>query len=230
MRDEMSLRESEPELGEIDAYEMPIDDPPFPLVIRGYDRGAVDEYLEVTSARLDELEALQSPSVAVKEALERLADDTGGILKEAHGTAEGVMTRAREDSDRMVREAREEAERTIASAEARSRQIALDIDGLWQERMRLVEDVQAVSVHLAQIADDAIARFPPEEQEEAVADTGVVVAEPVEDVVEQPTEAFDVAEMLAAEEAEAVPDEEPAPDEKPLVEGLDDLEPPPEFR
>jgi cell division septum initiation protein DivIVA len=224
MRDEMSLRESEPELGAIDAYEMPIDDPPFPLVIRGYDRGAVDEYLEVTSARLDELEALQSPSVAVREALERLADDTGGILKEAHGTAEGVLTRARDEAERTIREANEQAERTVASAEARARQIAIDIDALWQERMRLIEDVQGVSAHLSQIADEAVSRFPPEEQEEAVAgDAGVVVAEPLDEVVEQPTEAFDVAEMLAAEDdAEAV-DEPPPPD------GLDDLEPPPEF-
>ena len=228
MRDEMSLRESEPELGAIDAYELPIDDPPFPLVIRGYERHAVDEYLEVTSARLDELEALQSPSVAVKEALERLADDTGGILKEAHGTAEGVLTRARDEAERTIREANEQAERTIASADARARQIAIDIDALWQERMRLIEDVQSVSVQLSQIADEAVMRFPPEEQEEAVAGdpTGVVVAEPLDEVVEQPTEAFDVAEMLAEEEAE----EDAAPDEKPLPDGLDDLEPPPEFR
>ena len=219
MRDEMTLRESEPELGAIDAYELPIDDPPFPLVIRGYDRGAVDEYLEVTSARLDELEALQSPSVAVKEALERVADDTGGILKEAHGTAEGVLTRARDEADRTVREANEQAERTVASAEARARQIAIDIDALWQERMRLIEDVQAVSVHLAQIADEAVSRFPPEEQEEAVA-ASVVVAEPLDEVVEQPTEAFDVAEMLATEDES---------DEPPFPDGLDDLEPPPEF-
>lgn len=229
MRDEMSLKESEPELGAIDAYEMPIDDPPFPLVIRGYDRHAVDEYLEVTSARLDELEALQSPSVAVKEALERLANDTGGILKEAHGTAEGVLTRARDEAERTIREANEQAERTIASADARSRQIAIDIDALWQERMRLIEDVQAVSLHLSQIADEAVSRFPPEEQEEAVADQGVIVAEPLDEAVEQPTEAFDVAEMLAAEGEEAVSDEA-APDELPLPDGLDDLDPPPEFR
>jgi cell division septum initiation protein DivIVA len=227
MRDETSLTEVEPELGAIEAYELR-EEPPFPLVIRGYDRRSVDEYMEATSARLAELEALQSPSVAVQEALERVADDTGGILKEAHETADGVMKRAREEADRLVTEAREEADRTIASAEARVRQLVIDTDALWQERMRLIEDSRVVAASLAEIADVATERFPaeelpPEEEEGA----GVVVAEAVDELVEQPTEAFDVAEMLAAEEADLSQAEA---DERPLPEGLDDLEPPPEFR
>jgi vacuolar-type H+-ATPase subunit H len=219
MRDETSLSEIEPELGAIDAYELRGDESPFPLVLRGYDRRSVDEYLEVTAARLAELEALQSPSMAVREALERVADDTGGILKEAHETADGVLTRAREEADRLVSEAREEADHTIASAEARVRQIGIDTDALWQERLRLIEDAQAISVSLAAIADEAAGRFPAWEPEETE-DSGVVSADPVEEeeVLEQPTEAFDVSEMLAAEE------------EQPLPDGLEDLEPPPEFR
>jgi cell division septum initiation protein DivIVA len=224
MRDEMYLSDVEPELGAIDAYQAN-DEPPFPLVIRGYDRRAVDEYLEATSARLAEVEALELPSVAVKEAIERVADDTGGILKQAHETADSVMTRAREEADRMVREARDEADQTIASAEARVRQIGIDTDALWQERLRLIEDAQAVAVSLATLGEEAAARFPAWEPEEEHLDgSGVVAAEPVDEVVEQPTEAFDVAEMLASEEAE-----EPDADEERLPDGLDDLEPPPEF-
>jgi cell division septum initiation protein DivIVA len=220
MRDEMSLTEVEPELGAIDAYEMRADEPPFPLVIRGYDRRSVDEYLEATSLRLGELEALQSPSVAVQEALERVANDTGSILKEAHETAEGVLTRAQEEADRLVREAREEADRTVASAEARVRQIGIDTDALWQERLRLIEDAQGTAVALSALAEEAAARFPAwEPEDEPQADAGVVAVEPVDEVVDQPTEAFDVAEMLAAEEDE----------ERPLPDGLEELEPPPEF-
>lgn len=210
MRDEMSLTEVEPELGAIDAYEMR-DEPPFPLVIRGYDRGSVDEYIEAVDARLAELEAMQSPSLAVQEALERVASDTGSILKEAHETADGVMTRAREEADRLVREAREEADRTVASAEARVRQIGIDTDALWQERLRLIEDAQATAAALSTLAEEAAGRFPAWEPEDAEAGAdGVVAVEPGEEPpVEQPTEAFDVAEMLAAEDL--------------------DLEPPPEF-
>jgi cell division septum initiation protein DivIVA len=211
MRDEMSLREVEPELGAIDAYELPHDEPPFPLVIRGYDRRAVDDYLEMTTSRLAELEALQSPSVAVMQAVERVADDTGGILKTAHETAHGIVSRAREEADRTLTEARDEAERTIASAEARARQIALDTDALWQERMRLIDDAHAVAASLAEIADVAAARFPAEEQDEAV---------------EQPTESLDMTAMWAAEDRAA---DTVAVDEE-LPDGLDDLDPPPEFR
>src|SRR3954463_12029250 len=221
MRDEMSLTEVEPELGAIDAYDARGAEAPFPLVIRGYERRSVDEYLDAANARLAELEALQSPSLAVQEALERVAADTGSILKEAHETADGVMSRAREEAERLVREAREDAERTVASAEARVRQIGIDTDALWQERLRLIEDAQATAVSLSALAEEAAGRFPAWEPEDEEApqpspDAGVVVADPVDEApvdeapVEQPTEAFDVAEMLAAEEEL-------------------DLEPPPEF-
>jgi cell division septum initiation protein DivIVA len=233
MRDETSLTEIEPELGAIDAYELPHDEPPFPLVIRGYDRRAVDDYLDATSARLAELEALQSPSVAVMQAVERVADDTGGILKTAHETAHGIVTRARAEADRTLTDARDEADRTISAAQARARQIAIDTDALWQERMRLIEDAHQVSASLAQIADVAAARFPAEEPEE---------------IVEQPTEALDMTAMWAAEDeasdtvAVAEPEEEhaehlepealaePEAGDESLPDGLDDLEPPPEFR
>jgi hypothetical protein len=107
--------------------------------------------------------------------------------------------------------------------------------------MRLIDDAQAVSASLAQLAETAVGRFPAEElvEEDLPVDSGVVVAEPVDgvvdEVVEQPTEALDVAEIWAAEdaegadvqaEAEVMPGDEP----RPLPEGLDDLEPPPEFR
>src|SRR5436189_3474932 len=163
MRDEIGVRDVEPELGGIDAFDTRPDEPLFPLVIRGYDRGMVEEHVELLTGRLAELEAMQSPSVAVQEALERVAADTGSILKEAHETADGVLTRARGEADRMVHEAREEADRTIASAEARVRQLAIDTDALWQERMRLIDDSRAVAGSLTQIADEAADRFPPEE-------------------------------------------------------------------
>jgi cell division septum initiation protein DivIVA len=206
MRDETGVRDVEPELGAIDAYDTRPDEPLFPLVIRGYDRRMVEEHVELLTGRLAELEALQSPSVAVQDALERVANDTGSILKEAHETADGVLSRARGEADRMVREARDEADRMIASAEARVRQLAIDTDTLWQERMRLIDDSRAVAMSLSAIADEAAERFPPDEEEPAE--------------VDQPTEAFDVAEMLAAEDQ---------PEERPLPDGLEELEPPPEF-
>ena len=174
MQDETGVRDVEPELGAIDAYDTRPDEPLFPLVIRGYDRRMVEEHVELLTGRLIELEAMQSPSVAVQEALERVAADTGSILKEAHETADGVLSRARGEADRMVREAREEAERTIASAEARVRQLAIDTDSLWQERMRLIDDSRAVAGSLTQIADEAADRFPPEAEVVTLSSTHMV--------------------------------------------------------
>jgi cell division septum initiation protein DivIVA len=233
MANEMSLHEVEPELGEIDAYALPADEPPFPIAIRGYDRRSVEEFVDLISARVEELESLALPSRAVKQAIEQVADDTGGILQTAHETAEEIVTRAREDSERMVREAREEAERTIATAQARARQIGIDTDGVWQERMRLIEDAQAVSAALAEVAETAVVRFPPDEAPDPSAF----------EVVDQPTEALDVTAIWAAEdEAEASEqriegdavaegeDEASASDDEVGPAGLDDLDPPPEFR
>jgi cell division septum initiation protein DivIVA len=133
--------------------------PAFPLVIRGYERRAVDDYVEALSARIAELEALQSPSVAVKQAVERAADDTASVLNTAHETADGIVTRARQEADRTLTQARAQAERMVADAEARLREIALETDALWQERARLVADAQAVSTQLAELADAAAVRF-----------------------------------------------------------------------
>lgn len=221
MREETSMREVEPELGAIDAYEGRADEPLFPMVLRGYDRRLVEEHVELLSARVAELEALQSPSIAVQEALERVAEDTGSILKEAHETADGVLARARAESERLMREAREQAERTIASAEARVRQLSIDTDALWAERMRLIEDSRAVAASLTEIADAAAARFPADAVEQTEEEPAP------EEIVEQPTVGFDVAEMLATEEeARTAPAE---PKERPLPDWLDELEPPPEF-
>jgi vacuolar-type H+-ATPase subunit H len=248
MRDETSMTGVEPELGAIDAYALHPEEPPFPLVIRGYDRRLVDEYIDASSARIAELEALQSPSEAVRQALERVADDTGSILKEAHETADGVVIRARELAARTVRDARAEAAGLIAGAEAKMRHLAVDTDALWQERMRLIDDTRAISASLAEIAEEAVARFPvefvpePEPGPEPAADaSGVVVADALDEVLMQPTEAIDVEAIWAAEdeaeaaEAGATPADEGNVDERvgtdrPLPEGLDDLEPPPEFR
>src|SRR3982750_4298783 len=100
MRDETGMTSVEPELGAIEAYDARPDEPLFPLVLRGYDRRMVEEHVEILTGRLAELEAMQSPSVAVQEALERVAADTGSILKEAHETADGVLSRARAEAGR----------------------------------------------------------------------------------------------------------------------------------
>ena len=96
MRDETSLSEVEPDLGEIDAYETR-DEPPFPLVIRGYDRHSVDEHVELLTMRVAELEALQSPSIAVQAEQPRRFIDYFIFLIFAFRIKKGVVSSFLED-------------------------------------------------------------------------------------------------------------------------------------
>ena len=61
-------------------------DADFPVVLRGYDRVAVDAYVKKTSQLVAELQATRSPEAAVRRALERVGEQISGILQRAHDT------------------------------------------------------------------------------------------------------------------------------------------------
>src|SRR5919109_5691718 len=79
----------------------------FPGSVRGYDRAAVDAYVEQVNAAIAELEVRSSPRAAVRHALEQVGEQTSGILQ-----------RAREAADEITTSARHEAEETTARAKA----------------------------------------------------------------------------------------------------------------
>src|SRR5258707_10706089 len=58
--------------------------PGFRVVMRGYDRFAVDAYVAQTRRQLDELQATRSPEAAVRRALEQVGDEVAGIRSEEH--------------------------------------------------------------------------------------------------------------------------------------------------
>jgi hypothetical protein len=62
----------------------------FPLVLRGYDRVAVDAYVRKTSQLVAELQATRSPDAAIRRALERVGAEVSSILQRAHETAEEI--------------------------------------------------------------------------------------------------------------------------------------------
>ena len=67
----------------------------FPVVRRGYDRFAVDAYVKRTSQLVAELQATRSPEAAVRRAIERMGEQTSGILQRAHDTAEQITAQSR---------------------------------------------------------------------------------------------------------------------------------------
>lgn len=190
----------------------------FPTVMRGYDRDAVDAYVERVNRLIAELEISRSPESAVKHAVAQVSEETRGILERAHETAEEITAKSRSRADDRLQEAEREAAEVREAAEARVRELDADAEAIWHERVRLIEDVREVAHQLMAVADEAAARFPtahPEDETQALA-AGVVAAEPPE----LETEVFDAdsVETAAAPdepvEALAEEDDEPAEEQE----------------
>jgi hypothetical protein len=135
----------------------------FPLVLRGYDRIAVDAYVRRTSQLVAELQATRSPEAAVRRALERVGEEVSGILQRAHETAERITAKSRGDAEDRLEVARQEAAALTAAAERRVKELDTETDRIWAERHRIVEDARLLASELLTLADSAAARFPAEE-------------------------------------------------------------------
>jgi cell division septum initiation protein DivIVA len=95
-------------------------DPTFPASVRGYDRRAVDTYVERVNGLIAELQVSGSPRAAVRHALDRVGEQTAGILQRARETAEEITTGAREEAEETTGRARAEAEDVIGAAERKA--------------------------------------------------------------------------------------------------------------
>jgi DivIVA domain-containing protein len=71
----------------------------FPIGLRGYDRGAVDRYVQRVNRVIAELEISSSPDSAIRAALEEVSDETRGLLERAHETADEITARSRARAD-----------------------------------------------------------------------------------------------------------------------------------
>ncbi len=184
----------------------------FPAAIRGYDRDAVDDYVERVNRLIAELEISRSPESAVKHAVAQVSEETRGILERAHETAEEITARSRARADDRIQEAEREAAKIREAAEARVRELDADAEAIWAERMRLISDMRDIAERLTGVADDAAARFPTAHDEETQAlpagGPETVVFDGADEVVETmaaPDEPVD--ETIALGEGEEGPDE-----------------------
>jgi DivIVA domain-containing protein len=92
----------------------------FPVVVRGYDRRAVDDYVTRVNRVVAELEATRSPQSAVKHALRRTEDERSEILKEAYEIGGEVTAAAEARADEMIAKAKTEAVEIVVSASDRA--------------------------------------------------------------------------------------------------------------
>jgi vacuolar-type H+-ATPase subunit H len=169
----------------------------FPIVLRGYDRMAVEGYVARVVATVAELEAARSPEGAVSRALDQVGEETSSILKRAQETADEMIAKARAESEERVRNAERETEAMVRDAETRARELDTDNDALWAQRRQLIEDLRGLASELLRVSDEAVERLPPppgRARAIVAARTGVPDAGR-NGVVEQPTQAMSPLEL-----------------------------------
>jgi len=140
----------------------------FPVALRGYDRDAVDEYVQDVNRIIAELQVGRSPQSAIRHALDQMSDETRGILERAHETADEITARSRAQADDRLQWAEREARDAIAAATQRVHDLEADAERVWQERQALIDDLNRVAVELKAVTDDAGVRFPLEPKEETM--------------------------------------------------------------
>ena len=172
----------------------------FPIVLRGYDRLAVDAYVKRTSQLVAELQATRTPEAAVRRALERVGEEVSGILQRAHDTAEQIAAQSRIDAENRLEAARVEAAEITADSHRSLKELDAETDRIWAERHRIVEDARELASQLLALAESAIQRFPaaddvdvgsvPEAESDEVAldDGDATAVMPPLDLDEPPTE------------------------------------------
>ena len=93
----------------------------FPTALRGYDRAAVDRYVEEVNRLIAELEISSSPESAIRRALEEVSEETSALLQRASEAGDEITARSRARADDRLQQAEREANemREAAAREAR---------------------------------------------------------------------------------------------------------------
>ena len=157
----------------------------FPLAVRGYDRGAVDAFVQEVLEVVSELERRQTRETVVQSALDEIGEETAGILQRAHETADEITARSRAQAEGRIQRAEREADMLRQQADAYSEQLIVDTRILWEERQRLLQDIRQLADEVLATAEDASERVTQpalisEEEPEAGAEEEVV---PVDELV-----------------------------------------------
>jgi cell division initiation protein len=160
----------------------------FPVVMRGYDRAAVDAFVREVVQLVQELESRQSQESVVQRALAEVGEETTSILQRAHETADEIAARSRAQAEGRIQRAEREAELVRRQADAYSEKIVVDTRLLWDERQRLIDDIRQLADDVLNTAEDALERvsMPQMLSEETEEDTTVSENGPPTEPVELP--------------------------------------------
>ena len=143
----------------------------FQTVLHGYDRDAVDDYIDGLEHEIGQMAAKLSaqrsappppPAPSVEDEIARVGQETSAILRVAHEQAAEITRRARVEAERCVADAASNAVAMTDDAKRKLRQLDSETDAVWTERIRLIDDVRNVATSLFSLAEDACDRFPEE--------------------------------------------------------------------
>src|SRR5919109_655569 len=95
----------------------------FPTGMRGYDREAVDQYVNRVNQVIAELQITAAPESAIRHALEQVTEETKGLLERAHETADEITRRSRSQADDRIQRAEQEAQQLQETAEQEAREL-----------------------------------------------------------------------------------------------------------
>lgn len=146
----------------------------FPTAMRGYDREAVDAFVDQVAELIDTLESRQARETVVQRALEEVGEETSAILKQAHESADDITARSRSKAEDRVEVARQEAAVITREAQQEAAELKRETEDLQDERANLIEDLRRTAgeiLAVAKAAADRLEETPPE---------GVVAAPPEE--------------------------------------------------
>lgn len=128
--EEADVESRSTEAGEDTASSRPIDQVPreirdvsFPTAVRGYDRRAVDDYVQRVNSVIAELEVGRSPQAAVRHALDRVGEQTSGVLQRAREAADEITTAALAEAEEATSRARAEADSILEEAKLEAHQV-----------------------------------------------------------------------------------------------------------
>jgi DivIVA domain-containing protein len=130
----------------------------FPLAVRGYDRHAVDAFVQEVLELVSDLEGRQTRETVVQRALDEVGEETAGILQRAHETADEIAARSRSQAEGRIQRAEREADMLRQQADDYSEQVVVDTRILWDERQRLIQDIRQLADEVLATAEDASER------------------------------------------------------------------------
>jgi DivIVA domain-containing protein len=201
----------------------------FPLAVRGYERQAVDDFVEQVADLVAELEGRQTRETVVQRALDQVGEETAGILQRAHQAADELAARSRSQAEGRIQRADREAELLRRQADEYAEKVVVDTQLLWDERQRLLDDLRQLADEVLATADDAAERVslpeqlgPPEDEAAALTDQPTTEVEldvlPGGAGMEDPDESAALGEPPPGPALYEQPLEEPAAPGEPTLE------------